>query len=251
MSTVFLSPSLQVNNPYVTGNGSEADFMRRLSDAMIPGLLRLGVPFESTEEGDTLLDAINESNAYRPTLHVALHSNAAPDAFSGQFQGPEIYYYRDSAGGKRAAESIAEYLAQIYPYSNTVQLIPTDQELAELVRTTAPSVFIEVAYHDNPQDAQWIEGNIPAIADAIVHGIADYFALPYTPDDPIPAGRIRLSSGTLNVRSAPSTNAAVVGTLQNGEIVLILQTLPGWYYVRANGVTGYVSSQYVDPITAS
>ena len=248
MSTVFLSPSLQENNPYVTGNGSEADFMRRLSDAMIPGLLRLGIPFESTAQGDTLQEAIGKSNAYRPTLHVALHSNAAPDAFVGQFQGPEIYYYKDSAGGRRAAESIAKYLAQVYPYANTVQLIPTDQELAELVRTKAPAVFIEVAYHDNPQDAAWIEENIPAIADAIVHGIADYFSLPFTPDDPIPAGRVRLASGTLNVRSAPSENAAVVGTLQNGEIVLILQTLPGWDYVRADGTTGYAASQYIVPL---
>ena len=248
MSTVFLSPSLQENNPYVTGNGSEAFFMRQLSDAVAADLLRIGVPFATTDEGDTVYDAIGKSNAYRPTLHVALHSNAAPDAYTGQYQGPEIYYYKDSAGGKRAAEAIAQYLSQIYPYASTAQLIPTDQELAELVRTKAPSVFIEAAYHDNPQDAAWIENNIPQIAEAITHGIADYFALPYSPSDTPAAGRVRLSSGTLNVRSAPSENAAVVGSLRNGNIVLILQTLPGWTYVRSNDVTGYVSSQYIVPL---
>ena len=248
MSTVFVSPSLQQSNPYITGNGSEAQFMRALADAVSADLLRIGVPFDSTEEGDTVYDAIGKSNAYRPTLHVALHSNAAPDAFTGQYQGPEIYYYKDSAGGRRAAEAIAEYLAQIYPYANTVQLIPTDQELAELVRTKAPSVFIEVAYHDNPQDAEWIEENIPQIADAITHGIADYFAVPYANDDAPSAGRVRLSSGTLNVRSTPNENGKLTGTLKNGDIVLILQSLPGWDYVRANDATGYVASQYIVPL---
>ena len=247
MSTVFLSPSLQESNPYITGNGSEADFMRRLSDAMIPDLLRLGIPFSTTQKGDTLTDAIGKSNDYRPTLHVALHSNAAPDAYTGQFQGPEIYYYRQSAGGRRAAQSIAEYLSQIYPYAGTVQLIPTDDELAELTRTRAPAVFVEVAYHDNPQDAAWIEGNIPAIADAIVHGIADYFAVPYAPDASIPVGRVRLSYGTLNVRSAPSENARVVDSLQNGDFVLVLQKLPGWFFIRTgDGTSGYASAQYVE-----
>lgn len=246
MSTVFLSPSLQDNNPYVTGNGSEAFFMRQLADAMIPDLLRIGVPFAVSQQGDTLMEAIDSSNEYRPTLHVALHSNAAPDAFTGQYQGPEIYYFKDSAAGKRAAESIAPYLADIYPYAEVVQLIPTDQELAELVRTRAPAVFIEVAYHDNPQDAAWIEGNIPAIADAIVHGIADYFALPYTGDDTFPVGRVNLASGTLNVRAAPGMSSRVVGTLQNGDIVLILQSLPGWEYIRAGNVSGYVASRYIE-----
>ena len=248
MSTVFLSPSLQESNPYITGNGSEAFFMRQLSDAVAADLLRLGVPFLSTVQGDTLFDAIGKSNAYRPTLHVALHSNAAPDAFTGQYQGPEIYYYKDSAGGKRAAEAIAKYLADVYPYSNTVQLIPTDQELAELVRTKAPSVFIETAYHDNPQDASWIENNIPQIADAVTHGIADYFSIPYTETDTPPAGRVRIASGTLNVRSAPSENAQVVGSLRDDDIVLILQKLPGWDLVRGNDVTGYAAARYIEPV---
>ena len=248
MSTVFLSPSLQENNPYITGNGSEAFFMRKLSDAVAADLLRIGVPYETTQEGDTIFDAIGKSNAYRPTLHVALHSNAAPDAFTGQYQGPEIYYFKDSAGGRRAAEAIAQYLAQVYPYANTVQLIPTDQELAELVRTKAPSVFIEVAYHDNPQDADWIENNISQIAGAVTQGVADYFSVPYVETDVPPAGRVRLSSGTLNVRSTPSENGTVIGSLRDGDVVLRLQSLPGWDYVRANDVTGYTASQYIVPL---
>ena len=77
MSTVFLSPSLQDYNPYITGNGSEADFMNRLADKMTPGLLLNGVGLARSDRNGAVADAIEKSNAYGPDLHVALHSNAS------------------------------------------------------------------------------------------------------------------------------------------------------------------------------
>ena len=38
-----------------------------------------------------------------------------------------------------------------------------EQSLAELRRTKAPAVLVEVAYHDNVDDANWIKNNINAI----------------------------------------------------------------------------------------
>ncbi len=245
MSTVFLSPSLQEFNPYVTGNGSEADFMNRLADEMTPGLLLNGVGLSRSDPNGAVANAIRKSNDYGPDLHVALHSNAAPDGMDGSVQGPEIYYYKDSAEGLRAAELIAAQLAQIYPFGDTVALIPTDDELAELVRTKAPAVFIEVGYHDNPADAAWIESNLPEIANAINRGIADYLELPFSDTDGARVGRVTLESGTLNLRSAPSTNARVIGTLSNGEIVVILRSVPNWYQVLTDNGTGYVADRYI------
>lgn len=245
MSTVFLSPSLQDFNPYVTGNGSEADFMNRLADEMIPGLLLGGIGLSRSDRQGTLADAIAKSNAYGPDLHVALHSNAAPDGMDGTVQGPEIYYYKNSEEGLRAAELIAAQLSQVYPFGDTVTLIPTDDELAELVRTKAPAVFIEVGYHDNPADAAWIESNLSGIADAINRGIADFFDVPFSDTDGARVGRVTIDSGNLNLRSAPSTNARVIGSLANGEIVVILRSVPNWYQVLTEDGTGYVAQRYV------
>lgn len=245
MSTVFLSPSLQEFNPYITGNGSEADFMNRLADAMIPGLLLGGVALSRSDRNGTVADAIRKSNSYGPDLHVALHSNASPEGMEGRMQGPEIYYYKDSAEGLRAAELIAAQIGQVYPFGDTVTLIPTDRELAELVQTKAPAVFVEVGYHDNPADAAWIETNLPAIADAINRGIADYLEIPFLDTNGARVGRVTLDSGTLNLRAAPSTNARVIASLENGEIVVIQRSVPGWYQLLTGEGTGYAAAQYI------
>ena len=249
MATVFLSPSLQDFNPYITGNGSEADFMNRLADKMIPGLLLNGIPLSRSNPNGTVADAIAKSNAYAPDLHVSLHSNAAPDGMSGQLQGPEVYYYRDSDNGRRAAELIGAQLAQVYPYDETVQLIPMDDELAELVRTKAPAVFIEVGYHDNIDDARWIENNLQTIANAINRGIADYLEIPFSDTDNAQIGRVQVTSGTLNLRSAPSTNAPILGSLQNDEIVVILRSVPNWVQILSGIGVGYAASQYIERLT--
>lgn len=248
MSTVFLSPSLQDFNPYVTGNGSEKFFMQKLAGAMIPYLIANGIPFRQSDENGTVNDAIRDSNSFAPSLHVSLHSNASPEVLSGRLQGPEIYYYAGSEEGLKAAQAIGNRLAQVYPYSDEVQLIPVNRELAELARTKSPAVFIEVAYHDNPQDAEWIEENTDAIAQAIVHGITDYFQKPFIDRDKSRIGRVTIKNGTLNVRSAPSENAEVIGSLRNGETVLILRTVPQWYYILGNNTAGYVRQSFISTL---
>ena len=47
--------------------------------------------------------------------------------------------------------------------------------LAELRRTKAPAVLIEVGYHDNRQEAQWIRDNIDTIARTLAQSVAEYF----------------------------------------------------------------------------
>ena len=45
MPRIFLSPSTQEYNPYITGNGSEEYFMNRIADAMEPYLLTNTIRF--------------------------------------------------------------------------------------------------------------------------------------------------------------------------------------------------------------
>ena len=48
MPTVYLSPSTQEYNPYITGAGSEEYFMNLIADAMEPYLLANGIQFSAT-----------------------------------------------------------------------------------------------------------------------------------------------------------------------------------------------------------
>ena len=67
----------------------------------------------------------------------------------------------------------------LYPDPSLVNTVP-NTTLAELRRVTAPSVLIEVAYHDNYTDAQWIKDNIEAIAYNLSVSVADILDVQFT-----------------------------------------------------------------------
>ena len=81
MPRIFLSPSTQEYNPYITGNGSEEYFMNQIADAMEPYLLANTIRFTRNTPDMTAASSIRASNAGNYDLHLALHSNAAPSAW--------------------------------------------------------------------------------------------------------------------------------------------------------------------------
>ena len=178
MPNLFLSPSVQQYNPYINGLGSEEYYMNLIADAMEPYLYASGITFTRNNPDDTLSQAIALSNAGNYDFHLALHSNAAPANLSGQIQGPYIYYYSTSTEGKRAAEIFQENLKVIYPDPNLVNTIP-NTTLGELRLVKAPSNLIELAYHDNLEDAMWIINNINVIARTLVLSLTEYFGIPF------------------------------------------------------------------------
>lgn len=57
---------------------------------------------------------------------------------------------------------------------------------------------------------------------------------------------VNIQSGTLNVRSGPSTAYAKTGSLSKGETVIVLSSSGSWKRILYHGIkTGYVSSQYL------
>jgi len=176
MPSIYLSPSTQEFNPYITG-GTEEYYMNLIADAMEPYLYATGIDFTRNTPEMTAASSIAASNSGNYDLHLALHSNASGTA-AGSRRGSEVYYFPTSVNGRRAAEIIANNLQLIYPIPNGVKTVPTTT-LGEVRRTRAPSVLIEFAYHDNYEDALWIQNNINAIAQNVVISLADYFGIPF------------------------------------------------------------------------
>lgn len=177
MPTIYLSPSTQEYNLYVTGN-SEEYYANLIADAMVPYLRASGIDFIRNDPGGTFSDSIASSNAANVDFHIAIHSNAAPPNLAGMLRGPDVYYYRDSNRGRSAAEIVANNLKLIYPLPELVTAVPTTT-LAELRRTKAPAVLVEVAYHDNYDDATWIINNIEAIGENLALSVADILGVPF------------------------------------------------------------------------
>ncbi|MBQ3055535.1 MAG: N-acetylmuramoyl-L-alanine amidase [Oscillospiraceae bacterium] len=244
MPTIYLSPSTQEFNPYING-GNEEQYMNLIADAMVPYLRASGIDYVRNTPEMTAATSIQASNAGNYDLHLALHSNAAPPALSGEIRGTDVYFYPTSADGRRAAEIIANNLKYIYPIPDEVRAVPTTT-IGEVSRTRAPAVLIEFAYHDNEQDANWIKNNIPDIARNVVLSLTEYFDIPFVEPGPVRVGVV--TADRVNVRDRPNTTANVVGSLPRGTRVEIDGETYGWYVIHANGIEGYVSVDFVDLI---
>lgn len=241
MPTIYLSPSTQEFNPYVIG-GSEEYYMNLLADELEPWLRSSGIRWVRNDPSMTAADAVRQSNQGAYDLHLALHSNASPPGQEGQNRGSVVFYDPRGTRGRRAAEIIAGNLREIYP--GTVRALPTTQ-LGEVNNTTAPAVLVELAYHDNPEDAMWIAANLPAVAENLALSLTQYFGIPLVEPQPELPGRVAVESGGLNLRSAPSTSGGVLTVMPNRAPLTILGQWEDWDVVDYRGVVGYAASRYI------
>ena len=178
-------------------------------------------------------------------FYLALHSNASGEGQAGKNRGIIVFYYPTSSDGKRAAELFAAQLRMVYPLPAKVTTQATTT-LGEVRRPRYPANLIELGYHDNYDDARWIENNLDAAAQAIARGLTEYFGLPFIPHMDPKRGTVRLSYGTLNLRSTPSPAGTVIANLPNGAEVTVYGEWNGWYVVQYGDQVGYAAAAYID-----
>jgi N-acetylmuramoyl-L-alanine amidase len=241
--TVYLSPSTQEFNQFVNG-GTEEEYMNLIADAMIPYLEASGINYVRNSPQMTAASSIAQSNQSNVDFHLGIHSNAS-GGVPGSNQGTEVYYYPNSSRSQNAAEIFANNFKLIYPNPNKVRTVPTTS-LGEVRRTNAPAVLIEVAYHDNLDDANWIKNNIDAIAQNLVLSLTDYFDIPCNfPNGTISQVTVNTNGGNLNIRERPDIYSTIIGSVPNGTVLNVYANLIDWLLINYNNVYGYVSSQYV------
>ena len=243
MPSIYLSPSTQEGNPYIIG-GNEEQYMNLVADAMEPYLRASGITFTRNSPDMTVNQIIRESNAGNYDLHLALHSNAAPERIAGQIRGTDVYYYAGSTRGQRAAQIIANNFKMIYPIPSRVRTVPTTS-LGELRYVRAPSVLIEIAYHDNVEDATWIRDNIDPIARNIVLSLTDYFDIPFIEPGSARTGTVVTQVTPLNLRAEPSMTSRILLQIPRGAQVRVYGQTGDWSIVEYNGVTGYARSEFI------
>lgn len=243
MPIIFLSPSTQEWNPYVNG-GNEEYYMNLLADKMVPYLDASGIRYTRNTPDMTAASSIAASNAGNYDLHLALHSNAAAGSQAGRARGSIAFYYPGSADGQRAAQLIADGLKTIYPNPNLVRTEATTT-IGEVARVRAPAVLLELAFHDNPEDAAWIKNNLDAAARILVLALTEYFNIPFFETENRRPGVVDVSWGALNVRARPDAGGTILAQAPDGAPLTIINSANGWHLVNYNGVIGYVNSSYV------
>ena len=243
MPKVFLSPSTQEWNKYAT-DGNEELYMNLLADRIEPYLRSCGISFVRNDPAKNVTGAISDSNAGNYDVHLALHSNAAPENLAERLRGIDIYFAPNSQLSEKLANIIANNLKSIYPLPDKARAVPT-YSLGEVLRTKAVAVLCEIGYHDNYADEAWLKNNLENIARNIVNSLCDYFGIPFIPVGAVRWGTVTTDGSNLNIRDYPSLSGNIIGSMPNGATVMINGALNGWYVVNYNGITGYSSSKFI------
>ncbi len=246
MKCVYLSPSVQQFNEYVNG-GNEEQYMNLIADSVAKYLTEDGICYTRNSPDMSVAEIINQSNSGDYALHLAIHSNAAPEGLYGEIMGSEVYYFPTSERASLLAQIIVSNLKEIYPYPEKVTA-KTTRSFAELRRTRAPSVLVEVAYHDNEEDASWIKENIDEIGRALATSIKEFLdeiCECELEEDERNFGEVVTMGGNLNMRSRPSLSAPVIDSIPNGSRIELLECEGKWYKLLYNGREGYVFKLYV------
>ena len=244
MPIIYLSPSTQEYNDYVNGLGTEEGWMNNLADAMEPMLYASGIQFTRNTPDMTAASSIRASNAGNYDLHLALHTNASGEGQSGQNRGIIAFYFPGSARGMRAAQFLVDGLKAIYPLPNLVRTEPTTT-IGEVRRVRAPAVLLELGFHDNTEDAQWIVSHIDAMAESLVLSLTEYFGIPFFPSSSPMSGSVRIDLGALDVYARPDFDSTPIAQLYDGALVTVINEYNGWYLIQFGDQVGYVVSDFI------
>ena len=176
---IYLSPSNQYDNYGAKDSGytTEKQMMNRLADVIEVKLKEAGfIVYRNNPAGD--INAWNSfSNSVRADFHFAIHSNGSA---SHSARGIEIHVDDETSPSLSIATNIYNNLWQIYdgntnPLYNR-QIKYARGSLGEVNDNYVNNgALIEVAFHDNYDDAVWIVQNLEEIGQNIASSIISYY----------------------------------------------------------------------------
>ena len=110
-------------------------------------------------------------NDTKPALAVSVHQNSYHE---GNVFGAQVFYYRTSEEGKKAAGIIQNALQQVNP-ENTKKIKANDTYYI-LKKTEVPTIIVECGFLSNYEEAQKLitEDYQTAVAEAVAEGILSY-----------------------------------------------------------------------------
>lgn len=173
-ANIYLSPSSQPANTYAVGDTNEQVQCRRIAAELETHLRRCGFPVLAGMEG-TMYTRVAQSNDWGADLHLCIHTNA----FDGKVAGLRIMISKKGGEAEEIAQAIMETLAPITPgQSDGISQYPG---LYEIQNTRAICVYVEVGFHDNPQEAQWIIDNTETVAAAMAQALCSHYGVTWVP----------------------------------------------------------------------
>ncbi len=178
---VYLSPSNQSGNVGVKSVGytNEMAEMNDLSDYIEARLKEMGVKVYRNNPNGNINLWTADSRFYGADVHLAVHSNGSTDHTAS---GVETWINDESCAAYDLGNIIQNDLFSIYydkdnPTKNR-GVKYANGSLGEVNTRFVPlGVLVEIAHHDNLEDASWIMTNKKLIGETIANSILKYFGI--------------------------------------------------------------------------
>ncbi|PYG84970.1 N-acetylmuramoyl-L-alanine amidase [Ruminiclostridium sufflavum DSM 19573] len=222
--SVYLSPSTQEKNVGVGNYGTEEKMMNKVADALERVLKGHGLTVYRNKPEMLLAQVVTDSNNKKPDIHFAIHSNAS----NGKARGCEVYCHKFGGEAEKLARAIYTELSPLTPTSDRGVMegynhFGTGKPLYELAKTNAPAALIEIAYHDNSEDAKWITYNIEEIGIALAKGVLKYFGIEHISENHEIGQAVKLMKEKGIISDTDYwVNNAIAGKTVKGDYVAIL-----------------------------
>ncbi len=175
--SLYLSPSNQIRNIGFGDYRSEKERMNEVADVVEPILKAHGVVVYRNDPNNGLRDYVAEANKLDVDLYFAIHSNAA----NKRARGTEAFCFRFGGEGERFAKRVVDEILTIYNGPNrgvkeSHSHFGPGKPLYETANPNAPAVLVEIAFHDQETDANWILANIEPIGQALARAVLKHLA---------------------------------------------------------------------------
>lgn len=171
MTKIYFSPSSQKDNQYAWGGTNEQVQCEKIALSCVNYAKMCGLSARC-DIGLDMYRRTQNSNNWKSDIHVAIHTNAS----NGKVKGTRLFCYDKIDKSYKICEHVIKTLAPITPGTSDNISIAT---FYEIIETSMPCCYIEVAFHDNVEEAKFIVQNTDKIAKAIVKGLCNYLKIDF------------------------------------------------------------------------
>lgn len=173
MPKIFLSPSDQIENVYIGVDTNEGTQCGKIATACKDALLRCGFDVMLMHRF-SMQEKVATADAFGADAYVCIHTNASP---KHNATGTRMFCYSWNGTGHKICIKVFNKLAAFAP--GTSDSISVRDDLYEIRMPVAPTVYIEVDFHDVADIAKWIVSHTTEIGEKIAEGLCEFFGVPY------------------------------------------------------------------------
>lgn len=208
MKKIYLSPSNQTANKFVTGNTNEGAVWNDIAKRLQNKLQAYDCEVKLCAASQTLAARAAEAKAWGASVYIAMHSNAAGTANKGA-RGVEVYYDPNKGEAtKKLAQTVLNELKTLF----TSRGLKQSTKLIDCYKPAMPSIIGECGFHDNAEDAKLILNNKDKIAQLYCNALVKYLDLKAKEEpkpEPKPEEPVLTAGTELQLKNEPLYLASV------------------------------------------